>query len=62
MLLTNQKTINYENLSQKADYITTSVFASANVFTILKIYLLNFNFNTLSSKIRSFGISKLHIM
>ena len=39
-----------KNLSQKVNDITTSFFASANVFRLLKIYLLNFNFNTLYSK------------
>ncbi len=46
MLLTNQKTINYEKLPQKNESTTTSFFASANVLTLLNFILLKFNFNT----------------
>lgn len=53
MLLTNQKTINYENLlHKKFNICDISLFASANVVMLLKNNLLNFNFNTQSSKIK----------
>lgn len=61
MLLTNQKTINYEKFTLHfRRHITTSFFASAKVLSLLKISLLKIHFNTYNSKNKLIDKSKLY--